>query len=159
MAAYETSGPGYRAPNKMGALIRATILNLSNNARPQLIGRRRNAPLAPTRRLRPSPSFFRQDALPPWFADGNRQDRGENVCACRDPEDHVPTPGRLLDRVGIRDQQRRRSLGGIEQARIWGSELRPEGVSAGRWEQAVDFSPGEEYQSAEDHEPQRVGAK
>jgi alkaline phosphatase D len=87
----------------------------------------------------------------PMLAEAGRhhdgEQRGENVRTGRHDEDHVPRARALLHVVRDRNEQRRRSFRSVEQARIRGRKLRPERVRAGRWEERVDLTPGEEHEA------------
>ena len=50
------------------------------------------------------------------------------------------------------------TLGGVEKSRVGCCELRAERVRAGRREETVDLTPGEEHEAAEEDEPHRIAA-
>ena len=82
---------------------------------------------------------LRSDDRPaPGFQHCDRQQRGQDVGSGSDPEHLVPVAARLLHVVCDRHQQRRRALGGVEEARIGGRELRTEGVGASRGEEGIE---------------------
>ena len=97
--------------------------------------------------------------LAPGLEHDDRQQRGQNVGAGRDEEHRVPAARRLLHVVRHRHQQRRGALRRVEQAGIGGRELGAEGVGAGRREQGVDLTPGEEHEARQQHEPDRIVAQ
>ncbi len=61
-------------------------------------------------------SALRQQPRPHRLEHEHRQGDDHEVHDRGDPEHHVPAAGRILDEVGDRHQERRRALGGVEQA-------------------------------------------
>src|SRR6266436_6374366 len=102
---------------------------------------------------------FGDDNPAPRLEHNEREQRSQNIRTRRDQEHTVPRAGRLLHVIRDRHQQGRGAFGRVEQAGVRGREFRAEGVGAGRWEQRIDLTPGEEYQPGEYHEPYRIVAE
>src|SRR5271166_5043031 len=90
-----------------------------------------------------------------WPEREYRQQRRGDVQRCGDPEHQPPAAGGVGQETGERHQQRRRALGGVEEAGVGGGVFRTEGVGAGCWKQAVDFAPGEKHEAGQQHKHAR----
>jgi len=74
-------------------------------------------------------------------------------------EDRMPAPSEAHQNIAERHEQRGDSFGGEDQTIVRRGIFRPEYVSAKRWKDAVDLSPGKEDEAGEENEGERVGAE
>src|ERR1700694_42744 len=85
--------------------------------------------------------------------DGESRD---DVHRAGDEEHGVPATRPLRQDIPQRDQKRRRSLGSEDESVVSGGVLGAEDIGAKRRKQTVDLAPGEEHQSGEEHESERI---
>src|SRR5215210_2953571 len=76
----------------------------------------------------------------------------DDIQRCRYHEDRVPAPSRRVNNAGERYDQSRRPFSGVEQAGVRRGVFGPEGVTAGRGKQTVNFAPGKEHEPCQDDE-------